>query len=61
MRYVFASDGFVNLGPEYSVDNQGTLTLLYVPFAGNYRSAINDATVARKLQPTYMKAILRGE
>ncbi|CAH3172379.1 unnamed protein product [Porites evermanni] len=27
---------------------------------GNYRSAINDATVARKLQPTYMKAILRG-
>lgn len=27
---------------------------------GNNRSALNDATVAWKLQPTYMKAIIRG-
>ena len=27
---------------------------------GNNRSALNDATAARKFQPTYMKAILRG-
>ena len=27
---------------------------------GNNRTALNDATAARKLQPTYMKAILRG-
>ena len=29
-------------------------------FTGNNRSALNDATVAWKLQPTYMKAIVRG-
>lgn len=27
---------------------------------GNNRTALNDAEAARKLQPTYMKAILRG-
>ncbi|NXG13700.1 TTC4 protein, partial [Grallaria varia] len=27
---------------------------------GNYRSALNDATQARKLKPTHLKAIIRG-
>lgn len=27
---------------------------------GNNRSALNDATAARKLEPTYMKALIRG-
>jgi len=34
---------------------------IFVVFlTGNNRSALNDATAARTLQPTYMKAILRG-
>lgn len=37
------------------------LHYIFVVFlTGNNRSALNDATAARKFQPTYMKAILRG-
>lgn len=34
--------------------------ILVVFLTGNNRSALNDATAARKLQPAYMKAIIRG-
>lgn len=28
---------------------------------GNFRSALNDVTAARKLKPCHLKAIVRGE
>ena len=33
----------------------------FLLLTGNNRSALNDASAARKLEPAYMKAILRGE
>ncbi|KAL9950832.1 hypothetical protein ACROYT_G043396 [Oculina patagonica] len=53
-------------GIKVKCDNAGLNAILYTNRAtaqlclGNNRSALNDATAAKKLQPTYMKAILRG-
>ena len=49
--------------PRLSNDHPCTIALQYfvVILTGNNRSALNDAAAANKLQPTYMKAILRGE
>ena len=33
----------------------------YVCVVGNHRSALSDATEAHKIDPEYMKAILRGK
>ncbi|KAK2555055.1 Tetratricopeptide repeat protein 4 [Acropora cervicornis] len=53
-------------GIKVKCDNVELNAILYTNRAtahfslGNNRSALNDATVAWKLQPTYMKAIVRG-
>lgn len=35
--------------------------LSHVILSGNFRSALNDVTAARKLKPCHLKAIVRGK